>query len=240
MLKSYHIPIRKFFRTFASKETTTMKKLVIFDLDGTLLNTIADLGNATNHALEQCGFPTHPISAYPRFVGSGVRKLIERVLPESARSAERVEAMLPYFREYYDAHMTCETRPYSGIPELLEQLTGRGVAVAVASNKYQAAVEELISHYFPEIPWAAVEGQKDGVPVKPDPSIVFEILGKHPTPKADVLYVGDSGIDMETARRACVDSAGVTWGFRPVAELREYRADNIIEVPSAILRLCAL
>lgn len=215
-----------------------MKKLVIFDLDGTLLNSIADLGNAANHALEQCGFPTHPIAAYKKFVGSGVRKLIERVLPESARSDERIDTMLPYFREYYDSHLACDTRPYNGIPELLEELTRRGIAVAVASNKYQAAVETLIGHYFPDIPWAAVEGQKEGVPVKPDPSIVFEILGKCPTPKADVLYVGDSGIDMETARRACVDSAGVTWGFRPVAELREYRADNIIEVPSAILRLC--
>lgn len=217
-----------------------MKKLVIFDLDGTLLNTIADLGIATNYALEQCGFPTHPISAYPKFVGSGVRKLMERVLPESVRSEEQVETMLPYFREFYDAHMTCDTRPYSGIPELLAQLNERGIGVAVASNKYQVAVEKLIRHYFPDITWAAIEGQKEGVPVKPDPSIVFEILGKHPTPKADVLYVGDSGIDMETARRACVDSAGVTWGFRPVAELREYRADNIIEVPSAILRICTI
>lgn len=217
-----------------------MKKLVIFDLDGTLLNTIADLGNATNHALEQCGYPTHPLSAYPRFVGNGVRKLMERVLPESARSQALIEQMLAHFREYYDAHMTEDTKPYSGIPELLAQLTQRGIAVAVASNKYQAAVEKLVGHYFPDIPWAAVEGQKEGVPVKPDPSIVFEILGKHPTPKADVLYVGDSGVDMETARRACVDSAGVTWGFRPVAELREYRADNIIEAPSGILRLCAI
>lgn len=216
------------------------KKLVIFDLDGTLLNTIADLGNATNHALEQCGFPTHPVPAYTKFVGNGVRKLMERVLPESARTPEQVEAMLVHFREYYDAHLTCDTRPYNGIPELLEQLTQRGIAVAVASNKYQAAVERLINHYFPDIAWAAVEGQKEGIPVKPDPSIVFEILGKCPTPKAEVLYVGDSGVDMETARRACVDSAGVTWGFRPVAELREYRADNIIEVPSAILRLCAI
>lgn len=214
-----------------------MKKLVIFDLDGTLLNTIADLGAAANHALVQCGFPTHPISAYPRFVGSGIARLLERVLPESARTPERAVTMRRYFTEYYNTHMADQTVPYAGIPELLSDLTARGIKVAVASNKYQSAVEELITHYFPQITFAAVEGQKEGVPVKPDPSIVFEILGKVPTPKTDVLYVGDSGIDMETARRACVESAGVTWGFRPVAELRAAYADHIVETPESLLRL---
>lgn len=214
-----------------------MKKLVIFDLDGTLLNSIADLGTAANYALEQCGYPTHPISAYPRFVGSGVTKLLERVLPESSRTAERVEALRTYFKEYYGEHMADFTEPYPGIPDLLHQLNARGIAVAVASNKYQAAVEKLMKHFFPTVEWAAVEGQKEGVPVKPDPSIVFEILSKCPTPKADVLYVGDSGIDMETARRACVESAGVTWGFRPVSELTEYQADHIVESTNQILRL---
>lgn len=214
-----------------------MKQLVIFDLDGTLLNTIADLGAAANHALVQCGFPTHPISAYPRFVGSGIARLLERVLPESARTPERAVTMRRYFTEYYNTHMADQTVPYAGIPELLADLTARGIKVAVASNKYQSAVEELINHYFPQITFAAVEGQKEGVPVKPDPSIVFEILGKVPTPKTDVLYVGDSGIDMETARRACVESAGVTWGFRPVAELRAAYADHIVETPESLLRL---
>lgn len=214
-----------------------MKKLVIFDLDGTLVNSIADLGTAANYALEQCDYPTHPISAYPRFVGSGITKLLERVLPESCRTGEHVEALRVHFKEYYGEHMADFTEPYPGIPELLEQLSSRGIAVAVASNKYQAAVEKLIHHFFPTIAWAAVEGQKEGVPVKPDPSIVFEILGKCPTAKADVLYVGDSGIDMETARRACVESAGVSWGFRPVSELRDHLADHIVESASQLLRL---
>lgn len=214
-----------------------MKQLVIFDLDGTLLNTIADLGNAANHALQQAGFPTHPAAAYPRFVGNGVRRLIERVLPESQRSPETVDKLLVYFKEYYNTHMTDCTLPYPGIPELLAELTGRGIKVAVASNKYQNAVEELVNHYFPEIPWAAVEGQKEGVPVKPDPSIVFEILAKSPTPKADVLYVGDSGVDMETARRACVESCGVTWGFRPLEELLANHADHVAGTTSQLLRL---
>lgn len=214
-----------------------MKKLVIFDLDGTLLNTIADLGNATNYALAQCGYPTHPLTAYPNFVGSGITKLLERALPDDARNSDNVEALRVHFGKFYGAHMADETVPYPGINDLLQQLNEQGIALAVASNKYQSAVEHLIAHYFPNIPWAAVEGQKEGVPVKPDPSIVFEILGKCPTPKADVLYVGDSGIDMDTAHRACVESVGVTWGFRPVAELTDHSADHLADTTAQLLAL---
>lgn len=214
-----------------------MKKLVIFDLDGTLLNTIDDLGVAANYALEQCGFPTHQISSYPFFVGNGVKRLLERVLPEDARTEALAEQMRTHFMQYYDNHNVDKTVPYPGIVELLEQLASRGVKMAVASNKYQSAVEKLIAHYFPMVEWVAVEGQKEDVPVKPDPSIVFEILLKNPTPKAEVLYVGDSGVDMETARRACVESVGVTWGFRPVKELQDFYADNIVNVASEILSI---
>lgn len=214
-----------------------MKKLVIFDLDGTLLNTIDDLGAAANYALEQCGFPTHQISSYPFFVGNGVKRLLERVLPEDARTGELAEQMRAHFMQYYDNHNVDKTVPYPGIVKLLEQLASRGVKMAVASNKYQSAVDKLIAHYFPMVEWVAVEGQKEDVPVKPDPSIVFEILLKNPTPKADVLYVGDSGVDMETARRACVESVGVTWGFRPVKELQDFYADNIVNVASEILSI---
>lgn len=211
--------------------------LVIFDLDGTLLNTIADLAAATNHALEQTGFPTHAPEAYPYFVGNGVRRLLERVLPEDARTPENVDNLMEHFRLYYDNHMTDLTRPYPGIEELLHQLRAHDISVAVASNKYQLAVERLIHHFFPSVEWAAIEGQKEGVPVKPDPSIVFEILSKHPTPKARVLYVGDSGVDMDTARRAGVSSIGVTWGFRPVHELTEHFADHIAHKPERILEI---
>ena len=214
-----------------------MKKLVILDLDGTLLNTIDDLGAAANYALEQCGFPTHQISSYPFFVGNGVKRLLERVLPEDARTEALAEQMRAHFMQYYDSHNVDKTVPYPGIVELLEQLASIGVKMAVASNKYQSAVEKLIAHYFPKVEWVAVEGQKEDVPVKPDPSIVFEILLKNPTPKAEVLYVGDSGVDMETARRACVESVGVTWGFRPVKELQDFYADNIVNVASEILSI---
>ena len=212
-----------------------MKSLVIFDLDGTLLNTIADLGEATNHAMAEMGYPEHPLSAYNMMVGNGIRRLIERALPEDARTDETVEASREHFLLYYNRHIHDHTVPYPGIPELLRDLTERKVAVAVASNKFQEGVTTLITHFFPDIPWVAVMGNREGMPTKPDPSIVFNILADYPTPKSDVLYVGDSGVDMETARRACVDSCGVTWGFRTRQELETAGANEIVENPDDIL-----
>ncbi|MDE6770512.1 MAG: HAD family hydrolase [Muribaculaceae bacterium] len=212
-----------------------MKTLVIFDLDGTLLNTIYDLGEACNYALRKLGYAQHPIPAYNYMVGNGVRKLMERAQPDADK--EVIDKLLKYFKEYYGEHCTVDTKPYNGIPELLRELTDRKISIAVASNKYQAAVSKIIDHFFPDIPFVAVKGQVEGRPTKPDPSIIFEILSNHPTPKAEVLYIGDSGVDMETARRACVESVGVTWGFRPVTELREYHADNIISSPEEVLNL---
>ena len=145
--------------------------------------------------------------------------------------------VLKDFIIYYDEHCTDFTKPYNGIEELLLTLREQNVKLAVASNKYQKAVERIIEHFFGDINFVAVEGQKDGINVKPDPSIVFSILAKAKTPKSQVLYVGDSGVDMETARRACIDSAGVTWGFRPEKELVEYYAQHIIHNPDEILNL---
>jgi phosphoglycolate phosphatase len=212
-----------------------MKKLAIFDLDGTLLNTIKDLGEAVNFALDRNGFHTHSVASYPYFVGNGVRRLIERSLPEDARKkAAVVDAMLKDFKQYYNEHNTDRTVPYDGIPELLQQLNESGVKLAVASNKYQQATLKIINHFFPDIPWIAIQGQQEGVPVKPDPSIIFMILSEAKIAKQDTIYIGDSGIDMETARRACIDSVGVTWGFRPVKELKEYHANVIINKPQDI------
>ncbi|MDE6486489.1 MAG: HAD family hydrolase [Muribaculaceae bacterium] len=212
-----------------------MHQLVIFDLDGTLLNTIADLGEAANHTMAALGYPQHSPQSYPTMVGNGVARLIERALPDSARTPDIRDQALEIFRDYYDRHLADHTTPYPGIPQLLDELTARGIAVAVASNKYEAAVRRLVRHFFPAIEWAAVCGNIEGVPVKPDPSIVFRILADHPTPKAATLYVGDSGVDIETARRACLDSVGVTWGFRSAAELRAHYATHIITTPAELL-----
>lgn len=211
-----------------------MKKLVVFDLDGTLLNTIADLGNACNYALKEMGYSPHPLTAYNYMVGNGVRRLMERAEPDA--TPETIDLLLGKFREYYDEHCTDLTRPYPGIPELLAELQDKDVAVAVTSNKYQFAVNRIISHYFGDITFAAILGEVPDRPKKPDPSIVFEALNIHPTPKREVLYVGDSAVDIETARRACVESVGVTWGFRPVSELRSAYADHIVSDPSEILK----
>lgn len=211
-----------------------MKKLAIFDLDGTLLNTIDDLGNACNYALKQMGYQDHPLTAYKYMVGNGVRKLMERAQPDA--DAQTIDALLTHFREYYDEHCCDNTAPYAGIPELLDELRSRGVAVAVATNKYESAAEKIINHFFAPDCFTSILGQVDNRPAKPDPSIIFETLLLHPTPKSDVLYIGDSAVDIETARRACVESVGVTWGFRPVSELRRACADNIVSKPSEILK----
>ena len=214
-----------------------MKSYVIFDLDGTLLNTIDDLATATNHAMATMGFPQHGMWVYPKMVGNGVKKLIERALPDDARSEKNITDALAHFTEYYNAHCCDATTPYPGIPELLADLTARGINLAVTSNKYQDAVTKLINHFFPDANFRAILGNEDGMPRKPDPSIVFKALSMCPTPKAEVLYVGDSGVDMETARRACVESCGVTWGFRSIHELKEALADHIVSTPDQIAEL---
>lgn len=214
-----------------------MKKLLIFDLDGTLVDTIADLAAACNYALRQCGFPTHHLSTYKFYVGNGVGKLIERSLPSEDASPEAISRVRQVFTEYYDEHNIDNSKPYDGIPELLKHLNDMGIKMAVASNKYQGATEHIITNLFPYIPWVAIEGQKSNINIKPDPSIVFQILSKSPTPKKDVIFVGDSGVDMETAQRACIDSVGVTWGFRPESELIANYAGHIIHKPAELLQI---
>lgn len=206
-----------------------MKKLVIFDLDGTLLNTIADLALSTNYALNKLGYPTHEVEAYNFMVGNGINKLFERALPEGEKTEENVLRIRKEFVPFYDMHNADESRPYPGIPELLSHLQDAGIQVAVASNKYQAATQKLIAHYFPTIKFIAVFGQRDGVNVKPDPTIVFDILKIANIEKNDVLYVGDSGVDMQTAANAGVTACGVTWGFRPRAELEEFSPAYIVD-----------
>ena len=211
-----------------------MKKLVIFDLDGTLLNTIADLAQSTNHALQTLGYPVHDTAAYRFMVGNGINKLFERALPEGEKTEANVLRVRAAFIPYYNQHNADLSAPYDGIPQLLDKLQSQGLQLAVASNKYQSATEQLIAHYLPTLSSRAVLGQREGVPTKPDPTIVHQILEATGITAADVLYVGDSGVDMQTARNAGVTACGVTWGFRPRTELEQFAPHHIVHFPDEI------
>ena len=195
-------------------------KLVIFDLDGTLLNTIADLAAATNYALEKYGLPTHNEEEYKFFVGNGINKLFERALPEDKRNDEYIMKIRSEFVPYYDAHNSDLSRPYPGISSLLADLQEKNIQVAVASNKYQAAAVKLVRQYFPDINFCEILGQRDGVPSKPEHAGIC---------KDEIVYVGDSCVDMETGKNAGVKTVGVSWGFRPRTELEAYKPDFIAD-----------
>ena len=212
-------------------------KLAIFDLDGTLINSVADLGQATNHALQLHGFPMHDLSKYNYFVGNGVTKLIERALPEQFRDEATIEKVKSDFLDYYMRHKTDLTRPYDGIPELLHVLQEKSVKIAVASNKFIAGTQALVKGFFPDIDFCAVLGQREGVPIKPDPYIANEALQLAGVDRGDCLYVGDTATDMQTASNAGLESVGVSWGFRPVSELKDAGAAHIIDKPAELLSL---
>ena len=212
-----------------------MKKLVIFDLDGTLLDTIADLAESANHALKQLGYPTRDVEKIRTFVGNGVNKLLFRALPDGEKTEENMMRMRTHFVPYYDAHNADLSAPYPGIVALLEELQAKGLRMAVASNKYQEATVKLVKHYFPMIDFVEVLGQREGINVKPDPTIVFDILKKAGVSKEETLYVGDSGVDMQTAINAGVDAIGVTWGFRPRTELEDFQPMGLIDQAEELL-----
>ena len=212
-----------------------MKKLVIFDLDGTLLDTIADLAESANHALKQLGYPTRDVEKIRTFVGNGVNKLLFRALPDEEKTEENMMRMRTHFVPYYDAHNADLSAPYPGIVTLLEELQAKGLRMAVASNKYQEATAKLVKHYFPMIDFVEILGQREGINVKPDPTIVFDILKKAGVSKEETLYVGDSGVDMQTAINAGVDAIGVTWGFRPRTELENFHPMGLIDQAEELL-----
>lgn len=211
-----------------------MEKLVIFDLDGTLLNTIADLGNAANHTLAELGLPQHTLDEYRLMVGNGMRKLIMRALPEHLAADDTfVDNTLAAFLDYYAKHIDTYTKPYPGIPELVSALAAQGCKLAIASNKIQAGAEKLAQEFFPNIPFVAVMGNSPLYPLKPDAALVEYIMQKAGTDRAHTIMVGDSGTDIQTARNAGIPVIAVSWGFRPRAELTS--ADKIVDSASAIL-----
>lgn len=205
--------------------------IVIFDLDGTLVNTITDLGMACNHALKTFGYPEHPIEEYPRLVGNGVNKLIERALPSEVSNTDRVLQLRVPFVEYYNAHLYDYSQPYEGIVKLLHSLQGN--TLAVASNKYQEATERIVKHFFGDDTFAVIYGEREGTPRKPDPQIVKDILKDLPDDEK-VFYVGDSLVDVHTARNAGVPIIACTWGFCPKSLLREAEPNYLVSTPEEI------
>lgn len=209
----------------------------IFDLDGTLLNTIADLGIACNHALAAFGFPLHDLDEYPHLVGNGVNRLIERALPVGHKDEATVLRLREVFVPYYDTHNCVHTQPYEGIPQLLQALKQRGYRLAVASNKYQAATARLVEHFFPNT-FDVVFGERPNVPRKPDPQIVHDILTRLGTSQ-QTWYIGDSLVDISTARNAQLPVIACTWGFCPESDLVAAHPDYLAHQPADILQFIA-
>lgn len=205
-----------------------MKKLAIFDLDGTLLNTIGDLADAVDYVMRSRNLPEHTNAEYRQMVGGGIKRLVERALPaELAANEQYVEECVMQFRRYYVDNIDRHTVPYEGMPELLRKLQSMGMKLAVASNKFQHGTDRLVAKFFGDIEFVAVEGNREGAPLKPDPAIINNILSKADIEGNDAVMIGDSGIDIRTAAAAGIDSIGVSWGFRFAEELYEAGATNV-------------
>lgn len=211
-----------------------MKKAVIFDLDGTLLNTLDDLADSTNYALSRFGYPTRTIEEVRQFVGNGVAKLIERAIPEG-KNNPNFEKCLAIFKENYAQNMYNKTAPYNGIIEMLSNLKSKGIKIAVVSNKFDLAVKELCKKYFEGfIDFAAGENEAQGINKKPAPDTVISVLNEFNFAPEDAVYVGDSDVDIMTAKNSKMPCISVTWGFRDEKFLLENGATILINAPSEI------
>lgn len=209
----------------------------IFDLDGTLLDTLEDLGDCMNRVLERHGYPPHPVRAYRFFVGDGFESLVRRSLPESRRQEAEIRSLDREARAEYAEHWADKTRPYDGIPELLEALSRRGIRLAILSNKPHDFTRRIAAHYFPDGLFEHVIGSREGRPRKPDPAAALEIADAWGLPPEQIQYLGDTDTDMQTGRRAGMFTVGVLWGFRPREELLEHGAQALVAAPAEIQRL---
>ena len=203
--------------------------IVIFDLDGTLLNTIGDLAASVDYVMRSRNLPEHTDAEYRQMVGGGIKRLVERALPaELAANETYVDECVTQFRRYYVDNIDRHTVPYEGMCELLRDLQLKGVKLAVASNKFQHGTDRLVSKFFGDIDFVAIEGNREGAPLKPDPQIVTGILSRVGIAPERAVMIGDSGIDIRTAQAAGIDSIGVAWGFRFAEELYEAGAKRVV------------
>lgn len=210
-------------------------KGVIFDLDGTLLDTIDDLATSVNNVLIRYGFPIHNTQEIKMFVGSGVKSLIEQSLPQENRDEKTISCCLLEMKTEYGQNWNKATKPYEGIHELLDALTARGIKIAVLSNKVHEFTVLSISHFFHRHSFDAVIGQRQGIPVKPDPTAAVEIANIFNILPEEIIYIGDSDIDMRTGINAGMYPVGVSWGFRGQHELIQSGAKKVIDMPMELL-----
>lgn len=208
---------------------------VVFDLDGTLLDTLRDIGETGNLVLEEFGHAAHPLEDYRRFVGDGVKTLMERIFPESARDPQTIASAVARFGEIYQDRWHATSQLYPGIRTLLSELTARNVPMTVLSNKPQAFTELCVQHFLAEWRFAIVYGMREGVPRKPDPTAALDQAARLQLAPAACAYVGDSSVDMQTATSAGMTAFGVAWGFRSITELRAHGAQAILHHPCDLL-----
>ena len=212
-------------------------RLAIFDLDGTLLDTIGDLAEACNYMLSLRELGSHTREEYAKMVGNGIFNLVKRALPEELRKDEYVMAARADFLDFYTANIDRHTRPYEGIYEVLRTLQDEGWSLAVASNKFDEGTQKLVCSIFPDIHFSAIYGNKEGFPLKPDAALLDLIIKECDADVVTTWMIGDSGVDIQTAKNAGVRSIGCSWGFRPRTELEEFGADYIVDAPSEILQI---
>jgi phosphoglycolate phosphatase len=212
-------------------------RAALFDLDGTLLDSLEDLAVAMNHALATHGLPVHPVSAHRGFVGEGIRVFVARAVPRGRE--ELHEAVLATYKAFYAEHMMDHTRPYPGMREVLARLQGEGVKLAVLSNKPDASTRRLVEALLPDVRFGAVYGERAGVPRKPDPTAALGIAAELGVEPGDCAFIGDTAVDMNTARAAGMYSVGVTWGFRDVEELQSNGARVLAHTSDELLQALA-
>jgi phosphoglycolate phosphatase len=209
-------------------------KTCIFDMDGTLFNTLEDIANAGNHALACLGYAGHPADSYMAFIGDGIDNIIRQALPEQGRTDENVEAALPLMVEHYDQHITACTRPYGGVHDMLRRLRDKGIALCVVTNKGDQQARHLVETFFPDIRFLAVRGEREGSNNKPDPTDALECARLSGASPAECAFIGDSSGDVHTGRNAGMVCLCVDWGYRSRAYLEALGPDAIASTPEEL------